>query len=333
MRLNQALRDRLRYGMGQIDDVLQTIILAEYGYFAGGFTGARVTTADRITFSTGTTAAFTAANLSQARNGVSGLSDKSTYGYFAGGDTGQPVVTADRITFSTGTTAAFTAANLSQARGGLAALSDGSTYGYFAGGFTTNLIPTVATADRIIFSTGTTAAFTAANLSSAKFAVVGLSDGSTYGYFAGGFTTYLQAPVVTTDRITFSSGTRAAFTAANLSQARGNLAGLSDGFTYGYFAGGGTDSSFNPTATSDRITFSTSTTSAFTAANLPVAKVSLIGLSDGSIYGYFAGGSTTGARVATADRITFSTGTTAAFTAANLSQAREGLAGLADYAI
>ena len=329
MRLNQALRDRLRYGMGQIDDVLQTIILAEYGYFAGGSTASNVNvnTADRITFSTSTTAAFTAANLSQARRILAGLSDKIQYGYFSGGYTTTFVTTSDRITFSTGTTAAFTAANLSQARYGLAGLSDGSTYGYFAGGATTIY---VSTADRITFSTGTTAAFTAANISQARYYPAGSSDGNTYGYFAGGTT---GANVVTADRITFSTGTTAAFTAANLSQAREGLAGSSDGSTYGYFAGGNTGVN-TPVSTADRITFSTGTTAAFTAANLSQARYSPAGLSDGSTYGYFGGGYTGATqRVATADRITFSTGTTAAFTAANLSQARFELTGLADYAI
>ena len=329
MRLNQALRDRLRYGMGQIDDYAVGTNFAEYGYFAGGDTGAYVTTADRITFSTGTTAAFTNANLSQARGYLASLSDASTYGYFAGGFTTAAVATADRITFSTGTTAAFTAANLSQARYAVSGLSDGLTYGYFAGGI---LVLNVSTADRITFSTGTTAAFTAANLSQARWGLAGLSDGSTYGYFAGGDTNS-ATKVTTADRITFSTSTTAAFTAANLSQGRYAVVGLSDGSTYGYFAGGLTGATATPrVTTTDRITFSTGTTAAFTAANLSQARYYVAGSSDGNTYGYFAGGYTD-VVVATADRITFSTGTTAAYTAANLSQAKGGSAGLADYAI
>jgi uncharacterized membrane protein YdcZ (DUF606 family) len=312
--------------MGQIDDVSQAIG-AEYGYFAGGFTGAAIATTDRITFSTGTTAAFTAANLSQARYWIAGSSDKSTYGYISGGsiNASTRVTTVDRITFSTGTTAAFTAANLSTAREGGAGLSDGSTYGYFAGGTTG---ANVVTADRITFSTGTTAAFTAANLSQARRYLASSSDGSTYGYFAGGNT---DQDVATADRITFSTGTTAAFTAANLSQAKSQLAGLSDGSTYGYFAGGTTGANIL-VATADRIAFSTGTTAAFTAANLSQARRGVVVTSDGITYGYFVGGYTATA-VTTSDRITFSTGTTAAFTAANLSTAKGFGAGLADYAI
>ena len=74
-RLGQALRDRTRSSIGQVDDVLLFKKFATYGYFAGGYITAAVATADRITFSTGTTAAFTAANLSQARYGLAGVSD------------------------------------------------------------------------------------------------------------------------------------------------------------------------------------------------------------------------------------------------------------------
>jgi hypothetical protein len=332
MRANQALRDRLRYGMGKVDDVNRYRLGAVYGYFAGGNTGSVVATANRITFATSTTAAFTAANLSLARESLIGVSDSVTYGYFAGGFNGTTTlyITADRITFSTGTTAAFTASDLSQARGGLASVSDGNTYGYFAGGFILGG-GRVATTDRITFSTGTTAAFTAANLSQIRRAPAGVSDGITYGYFAGGDS---GAAVATADRITFSTGTTAAFTAANLSQARERLASVSDGNTYGYFAGGTTAAAGAVVATADRITFSTSTTAAFTAANLSQARERLSGASDGFEFGYFAGGSSGSfVNLATVDRIAFATGTTGALTTANLSQARRGLAGLSDYAI
>lgn len=325
---NFVPRLRLRSGIGKIDNYQDAIIGGVYGYFAGGNTGAVVATADRITFSTGTTASFTAANVSQARQALSAISDKANYGYFLGGSTGANILqtTADRITFSTGTTAAFTAANLPVQKFFSASLSDGFSYGYYAGGFTST-VSLSATADRITFSTGTTAAFTAANLSSARSAPGSVSDGINYGYFAGGDA---SPDTTTTDRITFSTGTTAAFTAANLSVARRGASGLSDAVAYGYFVGGFNGSS--NLATADRITFSTSTTAAFSSANLSQARRAHIGSSDGNLYGYYTGGITTTA-VATADRLTFSTGTTAAFTAANLSQARYSLAGLADYAI
>ena len=105
---------------------------ATYGYSLGGDTvsgAAVVATADRTTFSTSATAAYTAANLSAARSGPSGVSDGAIYGYVAGGYnsvTNLTVTTADRITFSSGATAAYTGAALSAARWLGHAFSDGA---------------------------------------------------------------------------------------------------------------------------------------------------------------------------------------------------------------
>lgn len=54
------------------------------GYFAGGNTNDYQVTADKLVFSTDTTAAQTSANLSVARNLLAGCIS-STNGYFAGG--------------------------------------------------------------------------------------------------------------------------------------------------------------------------------------------------------------------------------------------------------
>lgn len=206
-------------------DSVAAVPVSTYGYFAGGLTTVVVATADRLTFSTSTTAAHSDANLSKARRLLAGCSDASTYGYFAGGYTSSNFATADRLTFSTSATAAQTSANLSQARRGLAGCSDGSAYGYFAGGDTGDAGFNVVTADRLTFSTSTTAAQSSADLSAARTKLAACSDGAMYGYFAGGYTT---AVVATTDRLTFSTSTTAACTTANLSQARSALPGLAD---------------------------------------------------------------------------------------------------------
>jgi hypothetical protein len=196
-------------------------------------------------------------------------------------------------------------------------------YGYFAGGDSGAV---VATADRIVFSTGVTSANTVSNLSQARQVLAGVSDCSTYGYFAGGDS---GAVVATADRIVFSTGATSANTVSNLSVARSGIASVSDNSTYGYFAGGLTDA---VVATTDRIVFSTGATSANTVSNLSVARQVLTGLSNGSTYGYFAGGDS-GAKVTTTDRIVFSTGVTSANTVSNLSVARSGLASLSDFAV
>ncbi|MDP3955829.1 MAG: hypothetical protein Q8Q18_01115 [bacterium] len=189
-----------------------------YGYFAGGFITGNSAIVERITFSSGTTAANTS-NLPQARYGVTGLSDGATYGYVGGGDTaggGGPVDTTDRITFSTSAIAANTASNLKSARYFPSAVSDTSTYGYFAGGDSAGT--KVKVADRLTFSTSVTAANTASNLSTDRHSPAGVGDSSTYGYFAGGNS---GAYVLTTDRIVFSTGITSAATGSNLPTIRG----------------------------------------------------------------------------------------------------------------
>jgi hypothetical protein len=320
----KSKRYRSRYNLGLIDDVLSWAFTGTYGYFAGGG-GTAIT--DRITFSTGVTAANTISNLSANRQGVTGVSDKISYGYFGGGITSK---VTDRIVFSTGATSANTVSNLSSDQTYLSGVSDGSTYGYFAGGITGGA-PKVTTTNRIVFSSGTTAANTASNLSLARYGLAGISDGLTYGYFAGGDS---NAVVATADRITFSTGATAANTVSNLSLARFGVTGISDGSTYGYFAGGDSTSIGDKVATADRIVFSTGATSANTVSNLSQARNGSIGSSDGSSYGYFAGGYTGSSSVVlTADRVAFSSGITSANTGSNLSQARGFGAGLSDGSI
>ena len=253
-----------------------------YGYILGGSTagdgiGALTAMTDRITFSTSTTAANTASDLSAAKYDMSGLSDGSTYGYVAGGRTNpSAVATADRITFSTGTTAANTASNLSMARYRAASVSDGSTYGYWVGG-STDGFNYFDTADRITFSTGATAARTTADLSTARYSPAGLSDGSTYGYVAGGRS---STEVTLTDRITFSTSATAANTTSNLSGAKRYHAANSDGSAYGYWGGGYSGGALS---TADKITFSTGATAAQTTANLSTVRWGLTGYADGAI--------------------------------------------------
>jgi len=302
-------------------------VSAVYGYALGGYSGAYAATGDRITFSTGATAASTVSNLTYTSYYPAAVSDTSVYGYIAGGATnsGVYVTTANRITFATSVTVASTVSNLSQGRQALVGISDGAVYGYTMGGSSGWH---VVTAERITFTSGVTAASTVSNLSQARSNLSGLSDGSVYGYAMGG---YSGSPgyVAPADRTTFSTGATAASTVSNLSQARANLTGVSDNATYGYTLGGETGASV---ATADRTTFSTSATAAYTAANLSLARYVMSGVSDGNVYGYALGG-TSGTIVTTADRITFSTGATAAYTAANLSQARYGAGCVSDGAV
>jgi len=300
------------------------------GYFVGGVTtgGVIVTTADKLVYSTDITNAQTSADLSQARYAPAGCSGDGAKGYFAGGSTdagGSGVVAlADKLTYADDTTVAQTTANISQARYLLAGISEGSTKGYFAGGYT---VPNsyILIADKIIYSTDTTNAQTSANLSQARYSLAGCSGEGTKGYFAGGVT--ISGGIVTTaDKLVYSTDTTTAQTSANLSQARRSLAGISEGLTKGYFAGGSTGSVYYSTA--DKLIFSTDTTAAQTSANLSQAREFLGGCSGEGTKGYFAGGRGDVSDVTTADKLVYSTDTTTSQTSANLSQARYAVAGV-----
>jgi hypothetical protein len=306
-----------------------------YGYFAGGWSTAPTAATYRIVFSTGTTSANTVSNLSSTRWGLAetSVSDGFSCGYFAGGFSATWMTTTDRIIFSTGVTSANTVSNISTTRRKLAGISDGAMYGYFAGGETATNTE-VVTSDRIVFSTGVTSANTVSNLSSARCYVTGVSDGTLYGYFAGGDTTGSSALVTTTDRITFSSGTTSLNTVSNLSQARADTASISDAVTYGYWMGGYLTLGSSYVATTDRIVFSTGVTSAATTSNLTFAKDAAASAGDGLTYGYIAGGHTgSSVSIINTDRITFSSGTTAANTTSNLTVATADITGLSEGAV
>ena len=294
------------------------------GYFVGGLTSTTgyVVTADKITYSNDTTAAQTSANLGAAQAGFASVSDNITKGYLAGGRTtgGGTVATAYRLIYSSDTSLLQASANLSSARYTPAGCNGDGSKGYFAGG-NTGAAVSVATADKITFSNDTTAAQTTANLSQARWAVGGISENLTKGYFAGGTTTTgATVMVATTDKIVFSNDTTAAQTTADLSQARRGAAGCSGEGTKGYFAGGDTGLSV---VTTDKVIYSTDITTAQTTANLSSIRYAAGGISEGSIEGYFAGGDAgAGSPTVSTNKITYSNDTTIAQASANLSQAR-----------
>jgi len=145
----------------------------------------------------------------------------------------------------------------------------------------------------------------------------------TYGYFGSGIT---SGSSTATDRITFATSTLAAHTDADQSYGAEADGDCSDAgsFGYGYFVAG---YSSENVATTDRITFSTSTTAAHTDANTYIARSPFSGNSDGTTYGYIT---ESGLGVADADRITFSTSVAAQNTDANLATTRRNTGSLSD---
>jgi hypothetical protein len=143
-----------------------------------------------------------------------------------------------------------------------------------------------------------------------------------YGYVLGGRTAASNTAVSSADQITFSTDSTAANTSAALSAVRNAGASLSKASTSGYMCGGTTGSVLAPVTTSDKLTYSNSTTAACTTANLATARSRTGGIGDGSTNGYVCGGFTLTAAVAVCEKLTFSNDTMGSCTSATLSGPR-----------
>ena len=304
-----------------------TYSVGEKGFFLGGFTTAAVTTGDKLTFSTDTTAAVTASNLSVATQQNAGLSDGSTAGYTTGGATTSAIL--NKTTFSNDTTASITSTTKTAInRLDSAAVSNLSVKGYFLGGRSA-ASTLVSTTNKFHFPSETNVEVSTGNLSTVRDKAAGISEGSIRGYVLGGASNTTPTRVATGDRITFTSDTTSAVSTSNLSQARDYCQGNSFPFRSGYIGGGNTGAAV---ATADKLTYSNETTAALTTANLSQARSGYGSFSDSILKGFFAGGITTAA-VATGDRLLFSTEVTAAATTSNLSQARYYLSSFSDVGV
>jgi hypothetical protein len=288
-----------------------------FGYWAGGTSSTTTTvlsSMEKTLFPTETTVAIGAA-LTTARQGAAGVAEGACKGYFAGGSTESTgaagVTTADRVAFAGDTTSAQTTANLTQGRHSLTGVTEGQTKGYFCGGNTATAV-SVGTANKITFSTDTTAAQTTANLTTNRSGPFGVPYYSVKAYLAGGRSNNASYQT-TTDKLTFSSDTTAAQTTANLSSIRGHCGGLGGSGDRGYCCGGAGG------VTTDKIAFATDTLAAVTTANGTVSRAYGNGIAEGTVRGYVTGGDNASqSNCVIADRITYTTDVATATTTANL---------------
>ena len=287
---------------------------ATNGYSLGGNDGSRTDTSDKLVFATDVMSACTDANLATGRDQHGSFGNQSTHGYVFGGKNGAgtTINSMEKITYATDTVASI-ADVLSTVRNnqGGQTLSDGSTYGYTSGGRSAG--PAVATCDRTTYADDTTAAHTDGDLSEIKQECGSISADTVNGYITGG------NPVSGAMgwKMVFSTGTMAANTDCELQGAnRQQHAGLSDQSTNGYWCGGGV------VTTSERIVFSTDTTSTTTDAGLSNIRGLAMGMSSTDGAGYIAGGWSSPDKLSTTDKLTYSTETFALATDAEISSAR-----------
>jgi hypothetical protein len=203
-----------------------------YGYVAGGYAGANVSTISRNPIASATTAT-NVSNLTVARE-ISASQKSSVKAYFSGGLSSSSVI--DKMVLSTESTSNTFNLTTGLYRG----CGQSSTVnGYHSGGATTTAV------QKFSFSTETTAT-TVLALVSARYGSAGHSS-STHGHVAGGNT---GVNVNTVDRFSFSSDTNAS-NVGSLAASRSLIAGASSA-DHGYSAGGE-----GSTSTIDRYSFST----------------------------------------------------------------------------
>ena len=296
--------------------------VATAGWNAGGGSSGQISTIDRITFATDTATATARGPLATNQSKTSGVGTL-TDGWFGGGVSNLPasstlVSTVQRITYATDTATASVRGPLSSAKYGLAAAGN-TTNGWFGGGAPSSG-PNLSTVDRITYATDTATASVRGPLSIIVYLQAATGD-QNYGWYTGG-----GGPSLTTvDRITYATDTATATNRGALGLATRMHMAVTDGTTYGWFAGGSPGSSLS---TIQRITFATDTATASIRGPLNATRYIASGTCNDT-YGWFSGGYVTpaGNTTSTTTRITYATDTTTSTDRGNLSQARMSVAG------
>ena len=254
-----------------------------YGWFAAGISAASypsaLSTVDRITYATDTATASVRGPLSYST--ISGAaSGNDTYGWVGGGTpspAGGTYSRVSRITYATDTATATSRGPLSSPTRQMAAAGN-TTDGWFAGGYVT---PTayVSTVQRITYSNDNVTASVRGSLSTTIYIESATSDGTTYGYFGGGYNTGPGGGLTSkVQRITYANDTAAVSIRGPLSSAR-SYAATTGNSTDGWFCGGMVP---GPVSTVDRITYATDTATASVKGPLSMARIEIAGTSGGS---------------------------------------------------
>ena len=294
---------------------LTAVSSLDYGYFGGGtkppLSPPWQATIDRIDFSNETTSA-PGNNLTEERANLAGVFTSDS-GYFAGGNPPPVYVQTsiiDRIDFTSETVVGppIHGIYLTQTRQSLKGVSS-SNYGYFAGGYDGETTPaTVATIDRIDFSTEVVSA-PGNNLPEQRSNACGVFN-LNYGYFAGGqespptlysalvsridFSTEVLStpgnnlPQGRSMQQTVSGGTK--INAKGLKKYRTDKIGNPISKKNAYFAGGWNPSAPDASLVVDRMDYSSETVTDLTEGALPVKTSYLRSVVSENNYGYSAGG-------------------------------------------
>ena len=284
---------------------------ATYGWIGGGYSsasssvpaGANYSGVQRIDYSNDLITASVRGPLSYVVNQFSATGN-ATYGWFGGGNPGY-ISSVSRITYASDTATGSTRGPLSTGRASTGATGT-SSYGWFAGG---TIGYGVVIVDRITYATDTATASVRGSLVmtnpgyTGKFGLMGVTDKTTYGWFAGGG----PADDTTVNRITYANDTATAPLRGPLiySNQYGSASCTSN---YGWFAGSSADSNRSLV---QRITYATDTATA--SGRGPLSYSASYTSSNGNdSYGWFGGGYTPGVMFSQVCRIDYSNDTATA---------------------
>ena len=251
------------------------------------------------------------------------------YGYFAGGLTGGTVSSGvnyiDRLNFSNDTPTLLGSSNLFYARTGTVGISGAVTRAYFMGGLRADLSGITSYTDVFDYDSETTSISNSADLKTKRDTAIGVSEGLTKGYIAGGDTS-ASVNVKSTEKIVFSTDTTVASTSLELANAKVDSCGLDGSSTRGYLLGGYTSA---VSATTEYIDYSNDTKINAGPAVLSVARSGCGGIAATEAKGYVCGGENgaTSTLYAITDIIDFATGSRSNNASANLDRQVAGSAG------
>lgn len=176
----------------------------------------------------------------------------------------------DRAFYNSETTSLVTSANLSQLKQYFASFGS-NTKGYCIGGMATMAYVPTTVADKITYSNDTTTAQPSADLASGTGDIKG--TGNTIAMYSyGGSSDQTTYDKTTAYKTVFTNDTTSTQTSANLSTARGDGTVLSS-ISAAYYFGGyrNTPSNFTRQTISDKMPFTTETTSVNSSLTLPYA--------------------------------------------------------------
>ena len=236
------------------------------GWYGGGNGPASLpsgtgSTVNRITYATDTATASVKGPLSLARAYIGATSDGTTYGWFGGGgnSSGTTLSVVDRITYATDTATATARGPLSGNKNRVTGTGT-STDGWFGGGDSgqyPSSTSSLSTVDRITYSTDTATASVRGPLNNSTGFRAASTDGTTYGWFAGGGPSLFSS----VSRITYANDTATASLRGPLSSAIYGVSAAGDS-TYGWFGGGRDPAVPGVVTTVQRITYATDTATA-----------------------------------------------------------------------